>query len=134
MEQNPFWKAKTHSALMKPKVSLWHSQEPAMVSILAELIQSTPFNPSYVRCSLILSSIYACHPNDFFPSGVQIKILHAFHIPLMHTTCPAEHVLIALIVLLIFGAEHIIMKLLVQFSPISCHSFLLGPIILSTLL
>jgi hypothetical protein len=74
------------------------------------------------------------HPNDFFPSGVHIKILHAFHISLMHTTFPAQHILIVLIVLLIYGAEHIILKLLVQFSPVSCHSSLLGPIHLSTLL
>jgi hypothetical protein len=61
-------------------------------------------------------------PSGLFPSGFPTNILYAFRVSPIRATCPAHHILLDLIILIILGRRVQVMKLLImQFSPISCH-------------
>jgi hypothetical protein len=61
----------------------------------------------YLTAILILSShLCLSLPSSFFPSGFPIKILYAFLISCAHGFCPAHHIFLGIIALIIFGKEY----------------------------
>jgi len=96
-------------SFMEPQGSLTCSQETARHLSLfwARLIQSTPSHLIFLRSILILSSHQGLDlPSDLFPSGFQTTILYPFLVSSMHATCPANFILIALIILITYGEAY----------------------------
>jgi hypothetical protein len=98
----------------------------------ARSVRSIPPHTLTLRYILMLSS-HVCLglPNCLFPSGFPTKI----HVLPMRTTCPAHHILLDLIILIILGEEYMLWSSsLCSFLQPPVTSSLFGPnILLNTL-
>jgi len=94
---------KSSCFLWNPKVRYHDNKGPPYITVLGQIIQSTPLHPISLKSIPVLSS-HLCLglPSDFFCLGSLIKILYAFLIFFMHATCTA-HLFLDLITLIIFG-------------------------------
>jgi hypothetical protein len=87
---------------MEPAGSLPGHKRPPLVPILSHM-NSVHTPTLYLRSILLLSShVYLCLSSSPFPSRFLIKILYAFHISSMHSTCTTYLILLDFITL-IFG-------------------------------
>jgi len=73
----------------------------------ARWIQSTTSHPVFLRLTLILSShLRLGLLSGLLPSGLPTKIFHAFLISSKRAACPAHHILLDLIILIIISKAY----------------------------
>jgi hypothetical protein len=93
---------------MEPEGSLLHSKQPAAGSYPepdAPCLHLPTLFP--LRSSLILSNhLWLVRLSCLFRSGFLTKILYAVLVSPMRATCPANLILLHLLILLIFGSEY----------------------------
>ena len=122
---------------MEPQVSLLHlkvSSHHLSIS-WARLMKSMPPHPTSWRSIVILSyNLLLGRPSGLFPSDFPTKTMYTPSLSPIHTTCPAHLVLLYFITWTIFGEEYrsLSSSLCSFLTPIT--SFLLGPIILFSIL
>jgi hypothetical protein len=94
------------SILWNSKVHYHVYESPLLFPILSQINPDYTF-PSYLRSILILSThLHLGLPSGLFPSGFPTNILHKFFFSAIHATCPAQLILLDLIILIILGKEY----------------------------
>jgi hypothetical protein len=94
---------------MEPKGSLSCLRQPSY-SPYHEPDQSSPYHPILSKIHLSIIHPYLGLPSGLFPSDFPTKILHPFLFVHIRATCPAHHILLELIKLIILGEEHKLSK------------------------
>jgi len=114
IEHNLSWGANSHSScqeiphlLSNPKVHYFVHKSKPLVPILSQIHPETPSYPISLRSILILVfHLRLSLPNCLFPSGSPTKILYSFLISPMLATCPAQLILLDLIIIMIFSQAY----------------------------
>ena len=112
MQQSPYWEAnwssinqKTHPHFIWPQGSLLYSQVPATCPY-PEPVRSSSYlpYPTSWRFILKLSSYLRLGlPSCLFPSGFTTKTLYTLLLSPISTTCPANFIILDVIIRIILG-------------------------------
>jgi len=111
---------------MELEGSLPCSQEPTCYSLLWDRWIQSKISHTITLRSILILSFHQCLGllSDLFLSSLPTKILYAYLISPIYAACPTNFILLDLIILIIFGKVHKLMKLLIMHSSPASHHFL----------